>query len=86
MLLLFKYNHKKKYHKSLTLKTYFYLTKSLRIQERSGVEAPGSSWINKIQGGPQIPCLQLAPPLTLNPGSAPEIIDIPKLMFLLFKT
>lgn len=62
------------------------LTKSLIIQEHSGVEASGSSWINKIQGGPQTPCLQLGPPLTLNPGCAPEIIDIPKLMFLLLKT
>lgn len=24
------------------------------------------------QGGPQTPCLQLAPPLTLNPGSTPD--------------
>lgn len=58
-LLFLYYNHEKKVHKSQTLNTSILPYKISWIQELPEGEAPD-------------PCLQLAPPITPNPGSTHE--------------
>lgn len=76
LLLLFKYNHEKKYHRSLSLiysfnlfsLIHFCLSKSLKIKELPGVylhlrALPWTKW--GPQCGPHTPCQQLVPSLIL---------------------
>lgn len=68
ILLFLNHNHEKKCNKSLALKTSFHPSKYLDFLEARNFF-------------PQTPCLELAPPLTLNRGSALEYICV-----LFFKT
>lgn len=75
LLLLFKYNHEKKYHRSLSLiysfnlfsLIHFCLSKSLKIKELPGVPPPPGFTLDQMGASmwPHTPCQQLVPSLIL---------------------